>query len=303
MKKLFDNYAATLTYGEIFKQAGNFQQNGFINSYSPQQLRTDDEIYTVNWGVKNSHSKRGCAIETGFFLDAMHADNFGLYELCSLNFQGVRKIIENYEPKVTAKQFQKEKKLNSKFKQGSTENRWNKIVFMCQYPKDRSVQRAGYSAEQYFKFVDKACRFYGKNLLLKLHPVNGKEDTKTYQEIGKRYGCEAIRCGTEIINDCEFVLLFNSTVSVDCFLANKPVLQYAPGYFWRTGTVDYSEQTFRDPRNLDLNYNQKFCDFLIWKYCFRWNTTAEVINKIFDVFSTSNSLFPLPEELSYGASL
>jgi len=77
------------------------------------------------------------------------------------------------------------------------------------------------------------------------------------------------------------------------------VAQFAPGYFWQTGAVDYTAWSFlRDVKD-NREWAQKVCDFMIWKYCFNFTQSAEAWVKMLRAVSKSNELFPIPEEFVY----
>ena len=77
-------------------------------------------------------------------------------------------------------------------------------------------------------------------------------------------------------------------------------MQYAPGYFYKTGAVDYTEGTLRSECGANVNAGVALADFLIWKYCFSSWLPDDDMYRVFGAFANStNKAFPLPEELSY----
>lgn len=299
MCKIIDDYLYLYLKDNDYKSLSAFDDNLFKSQIDWRSKKEIDDLFFINWG-ENLHGTNHSVIETGFFFDAVHLDKNGLYNFSTFNFNDTKNIIENYNPQKTAKEFLKEGKLMPKFKQPETDISWDGVVLMCQHPTDRSVLKVG-TTKQYFEFIENACKFYKEKLFLKIHPVNSKETISKLENIAKTYKSEIGRVNTNIINNCEYVVIYNSTAVVDCLLRDKLILHYAPGYFWKTGTVDYSYGQFRLPKNINFEYNQKFCDFLVWKYCFHRKDTMDNWNKIFNTFKTSSESFPLPEELSYGS--
>jgi hypothetical protein len=295
-KKIIDNLIYEYLKNNL-QSLSSFDNNYFKNVYDWKINKEKEDLFIVNWG-ENLHGTNHCIIETGFFSEAIHIDRYGLYPFASFNLESARKYIESYIPKVTAKQLFEEGKLQSKFKQPVIKEKWDGVVLMCQHPTDRSILKAG-TTKQYYEFVEEACKYYGKKLLLKVHPVNSNEIVETVKSIAMKYDSTVDKVGIDIIKTCEYVVLYNSTVVVDCLLREVPVLQYAPGYFWKTGTVDFSDRKFRTPIKTDTEYNYKFCDFLAWKYCFHMHSPINIWNKIFDCYANATELFPLSEKYSY----
>lgn len=297
MKKIIDDLIYIFLKDNNFASLNSFEGNYFKKDYDWQTKKETEDLYFINWG-ENLHGTNHGVIETGFFRDAIHIDRYGLYPFASFNLNTTRQIIEKYQPSKSAQYMFKEGLLQPKFQQYPLKYTWDKVVLMCQHPTDRSILKAG-STRQYYDFVEQACKYYGKNLLLKVHPVNSDEILETVKSIAMKYGCTIERISMDIINTCEHVVVYNSTAVVDCLIRNVPVLQYAPGYFWKSGTVDFSDRTFRTPHQPDHTYNQKFCDFLIWKYCFHKMSPISIWNDIFNCFANAREDFPLPEKYSY----
>lgn len=296
-KKIIDDLLYIFLTDNNHVSLSSYPDNYFKNSYDWQNKKETEDLFFINWG-ENLHGTNHCIIETGFFYDAVHIDRYGLYPFASFNIESSREIIENYTPQKTALEFFNEGKLHAKFQQPILKEVWKGVVLMCQHPTDRSILKAG-TTRQYFEFVEKACKYYGKELLLKVHPVNSDEIMDQVKNIAKKYNSTVDRVSMEIIKTCDHVVVYNSTAVVDCLIRNVPVLQYAPGYFWKSGVVDFSDKTFRTPKTPNHTYNHKFCDFLLWKYCFHRKTPIKVWNDIFDLYVNSSEMFPLTEKYSY----
>lgn len=260
----------------------------------------DPKNYYVSWG-ENKSKIRHSVIETGFFRNSVHLDSIGLYERASFNFPISRKIIEEYQAPLSWEKINNIRPLLTKFPQNNGINDWNHFVVICQNPKDRSIWRAGSSGD-YYDFLEKTASYYKNKLLLKIHPVTlqNKEEQKRLEEIAIKNNCELHNTDISVINNCEAVLIYNSTFVVDAISKNKHVYQYAPGYFWQSGVVQYTNRNICNKKqNLDKNYNIKFLEFLLWKYCFPETQSTEKLLKIINCFKNSNELFPLPEDCSY----
>jgi hypothetical protein len=103
--------------------------------------------------------------------------------------------------------------------------------------------------------------------------------------------------------NADYAITYNSTILPDFILREIPVLQYAPGYFWKSGAVTYTNGQIQTHHNNDKNYNYKFCDFLIWKYCFHEMSPLDKIHNILSTFAHSKEMFPLPMNMSYAQYL
>lgn len=278
------------------------EKRGLAFCSQGKKFPSESTGFFVSWG-DFIPSTRHCIAETGFFRNGMHMDSNGLYESSSFNLSGARKIISEFSAPKSWRQLNNEKKILSKFPQPTATENWDGIVVACQYPKDRSILRAG-SIRNYYDFLEESCKYYGGKAFLKIHPVitNNKEERSIIESCALKYGCEVGHVGSSILDNAEAVVVYNSTYVVDALLRGKKVLQYAPGYFWQSGVVQYLSRSCSSPdENEDKEYIDKFLDFLIWKYCFHMDSPIENIANIIREFSTSKSLFPLPQEFSYGA--
>jgi hypothetical protein len=239
-------------------------------------------------------------METGFYWDGVHLDKHGLYTFSSFNFSDARKIIESYNAPRSAKEMFQAGLLRSKLGQPKETLNWTGVVLACQRPADRSILKGGRTPD-YWTFIEEACKYYGKNLFVKIHPVNNAEETAKTKEIASKYGCEADKVDVSVIDNAEFVLLYNSTFVADCLLRGKPVAHYALGYFWNSGAVKYTSYSFPNSCETDIEYGYKLSDFLVWKYCFHRKDSMDTWARIFKEFSESKEFFPMSEECSYGA--
>lgn len=258
--------------------------------------------YYISWG-ENVGKIRHSVLETGFFWDAIHLDSHGLYDKASFNFPEARKIIENFVAPKSWRILNTENKLKSKFGQPKTAPNWDGVVVICQHHTDRSVWKAGSSGD-YHRFLDSIGKYYGKRALFKKHPVTlgNKEELARVEEIALKHGCEIAHADISVIDNAENVWVYNSTFVVDALMRGKQVNQFAPGYFWQSGAVEYTSREIYSPqKTVDSEYVDKFLDFLIWKYCFHKMLPIDKLAEIVKAFESSKKFFPLPIELSYGA--
>ncbi len=260
--------------------------------------------YFFSWGI-NAQDIRHSVVETGFFKDSMHIDSCGLYDKSSFNFPNARRFIEDYQAPKSFRELNKSNEINVKYPQPNSPVEWDGIVLACQYSRDRSIVSIG-STNDYYVFLEEACRFYGKKLFLKKHPVMilNKEENNILDSLAIKYGCGVGHVGESILNKAESVLVYNSTYVIDALKRKVPVMQYTRGYFWQSGAVDYLGQRLSHKQGSpDYLYIDKFLDFLIWKYCFNMKSPIESIVNILKAFESSRDIFPLPEEYSYASSL
>ena len=258
----------------------------------------NNDYWSLAWGTKKDHN---AVMETGFFWDAMHIDTMGLYKNSSLNQNWP--IIESFKAPISAESIIFNSKLNtSKYSQTNKEIKWDGVVLALQNPGDRSVLSCG-SIDDYYSFVEKACKAYKKHLFLKMHPWNNGDIKTRFEEIAKRYGCSIDKCNHSVIEKCKFVLVYNSTFAVDCFLRGVNVAQYAPGYWSSLPCVTYTDGEIPYDVNYTADYGRKLVDFLVWKYCFRMNMPIEKWVDMLRHFSVNSKVFPLKEEWSYASNI
>ena len=267
-----------------------------------EDLKNNPENFIISWG--DSVYKSKCAVmESGFFWEGVHIDTIGLYEKAAFNFPLARKKIQSFQAKTSFRELQKMGLTKPKFTQSSENVNWDGVVIISQHPGDRSIWKAG-STGDYHNFLNDACAYYGSRAFIKLHPVimgNAKE-LETLKAIAEKHGSQCGNVGMSIIDNAEFVLVYNSTFVVDALAAKKHVVQYAPGYFWQSGVTQYSSRIVPNKiEYCDQEYREKFLDFLVWKYCFHKMLPMNKMAEIVKIFSSSKEIFPLPEELSYAA--
>ncbi|MBD3406141.1 MAG: hypothetical protein GF411_08455, partial [Candidatus Lokiarchaeota archaeon] len=278
-----------------------------VRRITKESLRTYPDItpgrgpadYVLAWGDPVHKCKYG-VIETGFFWDAMHIDTVGLYSSCSLNSAfGIKSILQYKSPRPARDVIFGCKFPESKYKQVSNKVSWDGVVLPLQNPTDRSIHR-GSSTEDYYDFVKMACKKYGKNLFLKLHPWNKGDVERRFTEYANENGCTIGRCDHSVLEKCKFAIAYNSTFVVDCLIRNVPVAQYATGYFWQVPGVYYTSYEFPDHVCFNEDLAQKTCDFLVWRYCFNQGMSIDKWVGMIRHFAASKEIFPMTEEYSYG---
>lgn len=250
-----------------------------------------EPCYQIAWG-SSPFGARGAALETGFFWDAAHLDTHGLYKFSSFNtLEGWAEVESFYPPKWLDLH-------KSKYNQTKRFFSWDGVVLASQNPNDRSVLSVG-SPEDYYSFFEGACKHYNRRLFIKAHPWNSGEKWSRLKNIADRYGAQMEKCDHSVLENCSFVLTYNSSFCVDCFVRDIPVAQFAPGYFYQTPAVTYTNFTYPDTVGNTEDAGLKLAQFLAWRYCFLMSMETEKWIRMLRAFSTSTSLFPLPEEFSY----
>jgi len=258
--------------------------------------------WTLAWGYPATKRRFGVA-ETGFFWDAMHIDTQGLYQFSSLNSSIGRSEIDRYSAPVSARELMAQSSLpQSKYRQPVEAKQWKGVVFASQNPEDRSVHSVA-STDDWWRFYEESCRYYGSQLYVKLHPWNQGATEQRLKEIAHQYQCEIGHAGHSILENCEHVILFTSSFSVDCMLRGVPVKQGAPGYFFQTGAVTYCANNPRVPLLDTQAQASQLVDFLVWKYCFSMDCNQVEWENRLEMFANSRHLFPMPESQSYGSYL
>lgn len=303
MKIILDDYIPIFLKDSEYDLLNN-NDDIFFKKDIDYRSSDDDDVYVINWGENLSGVKHGI-IETGFFFDAAHIDTRGLYNFSSFNYSDFYQHVESLDCPITSKELFRQGKIKQKFKQPHENIDWNGVGLVCQYPNDRSVLKAG-SKKDYYTFIERAAKFYGKKLFLKLHPINNNEEKDFLWKIVSPYGCEIDRTNTDSFINSEFVLLYNSTILPDLILRNIPVAQYAPGYFWQSGAVSFTNNNI--PSNVPFSgaiqdYTIRFCDFLIWKYCFHNKLSISDKTEMVRTFAYSDNMFPLMPQHSYAQYL
>jgi hypothetical protein len=280
------------------------------NKYGLSFDKHDDCDYCLYWGLATTnlhvHKKYG-VMETGFFNEASFIDTIGSYQCCSLNTRFAYEQISNFdlEGRKSAKEIintlapNKRSKFNPVF--GVNEPFEQNVVLACQNQHDRAI---GYpsSISKYFEFIELCCKYYGKNLFVKLHPWNSGEKSKPYFEIAKKYNCGIGKCHMSLIKNKDFVISFNSTIAIDCILNDVPYAQYETGTFWNCFGVTYTNQTF--PSFVEkIPGAEKLLDFLIYKYCFNKTMPIDKYAKMIKHYASSNDIFPMNDEFCYANNI
>lgn len=274
-------------------------------SFNPTQ-----DGYVIYWGNKPYEVEYGIrygVMETGFFYEAAFIDTVGNYQHSSLNSKAGYDAVEQFDLKElpSAKEIifnlppHKQSKYNADY--GEDEQYEFEVVLALQNPSDRSILSVS-STKKYLEFVEECCKYYGKNLFVKMHPWNSGEKYDMLASIVSKYGCRYGKAPMSIINRAHFVIAYNSTIAIDCLLRDVPYVQYAMGTFYNAFGIIYSKYTFPNHINKIENAS-KLCDFLIHKYCFYKHMSSEQFMNMVKHFSTSTELFPMTEEFSYAKNI
>lgn len=279
-----------------------------FNFINVEKLKENFEII-VDWkphnrfwglGYGQKKAKMDAYTETGFFSTSMHIDRRGLFFNSSLNDHW--DIIKDYSDSSDNKHVLLGMKNNSKYQQVLDTVSWSGVVLALQIPRDKSILSVG-SEKDYYKFINNACSFYKDKLFMKLHPLNTKIESKFYQKIAEENNCRIGNVNNSILNDCKFVILYNSTYAIDCFLRDVPVVQYAPGYWSCLPVCSQRTQEFLCPNFIhfsDYSKNQnKLINFLVEKYCFNFTMDTDKWVKLLNLYIESDDPFPLTEDLAY----
>ena len=260
----------------------------------------DEGGYAFSW-AKRGRASRAAAIEIGFWKSAMHADPMGIYSASTFNTpEGMRQVMA-YRPEKPAAELLLGENL-TKYRQDSEDVPWEGIVLPLQVPTDRAILSVG-TTDEYWTFVEGACKKYGDNLLLKVHPCSGCVDRARAMGLAEKYGTRYAGTNYSCLRRCKFVLVYNSTFAMDAFVLGAPVCQFAPGYWYQSGAVLYTEGEYPDDCDRStVEVGTRVADFCVWRYCWSWEVlTAAQWRELLTIFARSAQLFPLPECLSYGA--
>lgn len=281
------------------KQISCFRENPNVIEGMQRNSSPDLQVY---WGEIRNPCARSIIIESGFFWQAAHIDIAGLYQQSSLCTPQALQEIEKFNAPVPAIDILKKLPQSSKYPQGqdpriSEDFEWQGIVLASQNPYDRSIRAVGSSGD-YFEFFENACKFYGKDLFVKLHPWNSGEVGEKLCKIAKDNGVQAAKINHRIIKNCKFVLVYNSTFSVDCMIRGIPVAQYAPGYFYQNSAVEFTNGEYPSDIKTDIDFGYKTCDFLMWRYCFDHSMPGERWIEMFRSLPR-REMFPIPEDFCY----
>lgn len=260
-----------------------------------------EDCWILSWGDTLYGVKHGI-IETGFFWDGAHIDTHGLYKFSSFTLCDAQEQIDSFVAPKSASDIVRESGLpQSKYRQSSPITTWDGVVLAVQNPTDRSI-KTGASPEDYYRFLEGACKHYGKHLFLKMHPWNNNEIYVRIATIAKEHGCQFGKTDHTIIEKCKFVLVWNSSFAVDCFVRRVPVAQYAPGYFFQTKAVTYTNGEFPDDVNDTTDAGSALADFIIWRYCFNHAMPVGRWIEMLELFANSNKLFPMTDDFCYATN-
>lgn len=302
----------------------NMKHAGGINCYMDAAAARGHKLVVRNTGVPHVNDAgieyaachpesvpfvKSGAYESGFWHCAAHIDSCDLWAKSALTKPGAVDQINSFVAPVSAKEVVfSHLRVQSKYAQRPFDHhKWTGIVLAGQIPFDRSIQMIGdpYGMDDYWDFVEKACAKYKSELLIKLHPLGTDSIKYKTRDIAQKYGCAYGDFGHSVLLDCKFCLLYCSSFSVDCFMRDTPVVQYAPGYFHNTGAVNYFGRRLPEPDEVIDRQAEadKLINFLIWRYCHSMRADPTITIQILEAYATSNDLFPLPEELSYANSV
>lgn len=258
--------------------------------------------WVLSWAFKD-RPKHCAVIETGFWYQAMHIDMCGLYAKSSFNSPEALAEVYSYQPPKTAADIVLAGGFfHTKYRQSGEPIDWHGIVLPLQIPGDRSVRSVATSSK-YWEFVEGACKKYGKNLLLKWHPMASETEWACAQFFANQYGSRLVRTDHSCLKHCKFVLLYNSTFAMDCFVRSIPVAQFAPGYWYETGAVTYTDGEYPGAVEDTVELGHKIANWCIWRYCFPYSFSAEKWIELLRHFSSSKDRWPLPENLSYAGNV
>jgi hypothetical protein len=233
-------------------------------------------------------------------------DRLGLWAESSLaQPEAIRAVMKFQAPQSAQSVVFNSDRPKSKYRQSDREVEWDGVVLACQKPEDSSVLSCApeHTEDYYWGFVEKACRKHGKRLFLKLHPR--VQNNSRVHEYASKFGCRVGDANHSVISKCKFVLLYNSSFAVDCWMRGVRVAQYAPGYFHRSGAVTYTDGVIPDSVGDTADMEQRWLDWLIWRYCFAEDMEPDRLLALFNCYASTpdTELFPMPEELSYAANV
>lgn len=265
--------------------------------------------YLLYWGLNSNRlnvSRKFGVMETGFFHEAGFIDTLGGYHQSSLNTKYGYDAVANYDlgSRLSAREIIYGRPIHqqSKFNAGSGMNESfdHEIVLACQNPTDRSITFP-HTPDEYWRFVKRACKFYGKNLFLKLHPWNSNEKAEPFEKLANKYGCGIGKFPLSLLKGKKFVITFNSTIAIDCSLLGVPYVQYAIGTFWNSYGIHFSNYNLPS-QVTPIENAEKLADFLIHKYCFNKTMSQPKYAAMIHHFATSEDIFPMNDVFSYASN-
>ena len=266
--------------------------------------------YGVFWGgygaIQPQRYDKYGIMETGFFNQGVFIDTVGDYQTMSLNSKAGYDAVENFDLRgrksareiIASLPVGKRSKYNPK---SGDDISWEGPVLACQAPGDRSILRVS-TTRKYYEFIERACRYYGKDLFVKAHPWNSNEIYDKLGSIAKKYGCEFGKTHLELIDNARFVIAYNSTFAVDCMMRGVPYAQYERGTFYNTYGITYTGQTLPDEVPPPQDY-EKLPNFLIHKYSFYSKMDKAKFIDMLRHYANSNEIFPMTDEYSYATNI
>jgi len=266
--------------------------------------------YGVLWGsygaMQPQRFDKYGVMETGFFNKAAFIDTVGEYQTLSLNSKAGYDAVEGFElgARRSARDIISSLPAASRSKynpDAGAQISWEGPVLACQAPGDRSILRVS-TSKKYYEFIEKACKYYGRDLFVKAHPWNSGEVYDSLGKIAAKYNCEFGKTNLSLIDNAKFVIAYNSTFAVDCMLRGVPFAQYERGTFYNTYGITYTKQELPDEVQAPENYEQ-LPNFLIHKYCFHGGMDESKFIEMLRHYAASNELFPMTDEYSYASNV
>lgn len=281
---------------------------GFTFEYIPKTNHDDDFLFY--WGDKPlqyEYGRKYFLIESGFFNEGYFIDTVGGSQFCSLNTSDGYNRVKNFKllnrksaheiifslPPIRRSKFNAE--------HGNIKDTNCEVILALQNPSDRSIMSVT-NKKMYYQFVEDCCKFYGKNLFVKMHPWNNGEILERFVAISEKYGCSYGKAPIDIIKKCNFVISYNSTMAIDCLLRSVPYVQYGMGTFFNAYGIIFSNHSFPTSASLVSDHHQ-LCDFLIHSYCYYKGMSKEKFADMINHFISSNDMFPMIDEFSYATNV
>ena len=119
--------------------------------------------------------------------------------------------------------------------------------------------------------------------------VNSNED-RIIRNILEEYGCYFGKAGFEILENCRFVVTYNSSFVVDCWMRGVHTYTHVDGTFYILANLLSDDPTV---------FKRKV-NFLMWKYCLPLDLTFDQWVDVFRTYTQSDKMFPLPLMYSWG---
>jgi len=279
--------------------------------YDIMRVKEKKDAKTISISFKRTTTPGvSLAIEAGFFKTCLHIDRLGYCDGSSLNSKNFQSIFRKYSPPKDIVNILVGGTDYGKYAQGQEQLVWNKIVFAGQIPDDRALKygfnvRSKHEAiKRYLALIDKTCKYYNGNILIKLHPklqrpkANYESYVTEIKSIAKRHGSPCGFFDFSCIKNCQHIITGNSTFTIEALTRGLNVINLLPGYFYKTGAVTFSNEDYKKaPINL-REEGLKLVNFLAWKYCFPTENFLYCLH-----YLNNKELFFLPEKFSFAAKL